>query len=139
VAIAFAPNLASPLRPLRSGSPTHESETACGSDSLPLGPPPENGEVRRSPTDVDRNSTPKVAPCQRFYPSGFFGFSRGIFTGRMKRERTEASSGGALTSAGITLTYQRATMPRAMRSASAMHVSMGFTAGLPGKIPVSVM
>ena len=62
-----------------------------------------------------------------------------IFTGRMKREHTEAASGGAFASAGYPLTYQRAAMPRAMRSASAMHVSMGFTAGLPGKIPVSVM
>lgn len=62
-----------------------------------------------------------------------------ILTGRMKRERTEAASGGAFTRTGDPLTYQRAAMPRAMRSASAMHVSMGLTAGLPGKIPVSVM
>jgi hypothetical protein len=59
--------------------------------------------------------------------------------GRMKRESTEALSGSACASAGDPLTYQRAAMPRAMRSASAMHVSIGFTAGLPGKIPVSVM
>lgn len=95
--------------------------------------------MRRSFTDVESNSTPKDAPCHRFNPSGLFGFSgedprRAEGYGALRRRM-----GSLPARATESPDYQRAAMPSAMRSASAMHVSMGFTAGLPGKIPVSVM